>query len=145
MREELDKKLVEKYPKIFADRQGNMLETAMCWGFDHGDGWYWLLDQLCSAIQSHIDSNNKFRSEQIIQVVATQVKEKWGTLNFYYYGGDEAFSSQTSMITFQEFFTNKLNRVSKYREMANYPEISLALDAVCDEAIAKNSNGDMIQ
>ena len=62
----------------------------------------------------------------------------------YYYGGDEAFSSQTSMITFQEFFTNKLNRVSKYREMANYPEISLALDAVCDEAIAKNSNGDMV-
>lgn len=66
------------------------------------------------------------------------------TVGNYYYGGDESFSAQTSMITFQEFFTNKLNRISKYREMANYPEISLALDAVCDEAIAKNSNGDMV-
>jgi len=62
----------------------------------------------------------------------------------YYFGGDESFTAQTSMITFQEFFNSKLTRVSKYREMSNYPEVSLALDAVCDEAIAKNSNGDMI-
>jgi hypothetical protein len=38
MREELDKKLVEKYPKIFAQRFDDMRTTAMCWGFDCDDG-----------------------------------------------------------------------------------------------------------
>lgn len=91
MNQKLDNYLVQKYPKIFIDRYENMTKTAMCWGFEHGDGWFWLLDQLCGSIQNYIDSNNKYRSEdkQISQVVATQVKEKFGTLNFYYSGGDE--------------------------------------------------------
>ena len=98
MSPELDKKLCEKYPKIFRDRHANMTETAMCWGFDHGDGWYHLIDGLCHTIQSHIDSNQetihwyyengKEPPEEIPQVVATQVKEKYATLRFYYYGGD---------------------------------------------------------
>ena len=141
MKKGLDKYLVKKYPKIFVDRYENMQKTAMCWWFEHGDGWFWLLDQLCDSIQSYIDSNskrtvikNKFLEklvkrlrkssskysrfkiirkllkhrgtflrkianyiddksekieiETITQVVATQVKEKFGTLNFYYIGGD---------------------------------------------------------
>ena len=86
MTKELDDRLVKKYPKIFADRYKSMQETAMCWGFDHGDGWYWILDELCNSIQSYIDNNPH---KNIPQVVATQVKEKFGILNFYYIGGDE--------------------------------------------------------
>ena len=82
MREELDKKLVEKYPKIFAQRFDDMRTTAMCWGFDCDDGWYWILDRLCNSVQNYIDNN------KIPQVTATQVKEKYGGLNFYYTGGD---------------------------------------------------------
>ena len=52
MREELDAKLVEKYPLIFKNRYGNMQETAMCWGFEHGDGWYTIIDTLCSLLTS---------------------------------------------------------------------------------------------
>ena len=59
MKKGLDKYLVKKYPKIFVDRYENMQKTAMCWGFEHGDGWFWLLDQLCDSIQSYIDSNSK--------------------------------------------------------------------------------------
>lgn len=55
MKEELDKQLVEKYPKIFVNRYKPMTETAMCWGFDCGDGWYNIIDQLCGNIQHHID------------------------------------------------------------------------------------------
>ncbi len=51
-----------------------------------GDGWYWLIDQLCECIQSYIDANKKD------QIEATQVKEKFGTLSFYYHGGDEMIS-----------------------------------------------------
>lgn len=55
MTPELDKQLCEKYPKIFAQRNLPMTQTAMCWGFP-GDGWYWLIDNLCELIQSKIDN-----------------------------------------------------------------------------------------
>ena len=61
-----------------------MQETCMCWGFECEDGWYNLLDVLCASIQNHVD-----RTKNIEQVVAVQVKEKFGTLRFYYHGGDD--------------------------------------------------------
>lgn len=95
MREELDKKLCEKYPKIFRDRDGDMRTTAMCWGFSCGDGWYLLIDKLCSSLQWDTDKN------RYPQVVATQVKEKFGTLRFYYsleHGEFEGENNQLELI-----------------------------------------------
>lgn len=94
MRQELDELLCAKYPKIFANRHGDMKETAMCWGFECGDGWFNIIDQLCSNIQHHIDwaqqQKEKYgRGEGCSQVVSVQVKEKFGTLRFYTNGGDE--------------------------------------------------------
>lgn len=102
MSPELDEKLVKKYPKIFADRYADMQTTAMCWGFECGDGWYNIIDRMCRLIQGHIDWRNSQREkllqhnpydaeipEEIPQVVAAQVKEKFGTLRFYEDGGDE--------------------------------------------------------
>ena len=110
MREELDKQLCEKYPKIFADRYKPMTETAMCWGFSCGEGWYNIIDQLCANIQHHIDWHNEQHErllkdnphnlkipEQVAQVVADQVKEKFGTLRFYYSGGDSYIRGLVSM------------------------------------------------
>jgi len=135
MRDELDNKLVNKYPKIFRDRHADMRTTCICWGMETGDGWYWLIDNLCDSIQSYIDNNSskiriknkyarffiklfwkinrKSRNKSIIgkifnykfiqkiedrfekekyetipQFVATQVKEKFGSLRFYYDGGN---------------------------------------------------------
>lgn len=96
MREELDKQLCNKYPKIFAERYKPMTETAMCWGFDHGDGWYQIIDSLCGQIQNHIDWKNR-KEETVAQVVASQVKEKFGGLRFYYDGGDDYISGLVSM------------------------------------------------
>ena len=59
MKQELDKALCEKYPLIFADRHGDYVTTAMCWGFECGDGWYNIIDTLCGAIQTHIDQRAK--------------------------------------------------------------------------------------
>ena len=47
MNEELDKQLCEKYPKIFKMRNASMQETCMCWGFEHGDGWFDIIDAAC--------------------------------------------------------------------------------------------------
>lgn len=72
MRQELADKLVAKYPTIFKNIDGDYRETAMCWGFMVGDGWYDLIDRLCSDLVK-LDPN----------IVASQVKEKFGGLRFY--------------------------------------------------------------
>ena len=146
MREDLDKLLCERYPKIFVNRDGSPTTTLMCWGFAHGDGWFNIIDAMCANIQGHIDwrekqiesalkynnmlrhmregefglfdeefskvDNTEFkerRRQEILngpfrdvpdacpQVVAIQVKEKFGTLRFYYSGGDEYIHGVVSM------------------------------------------------
>jgi hypothetical protein len=77
--------LVVKYPLIFANRSADIRDSAMAWGFECGDGWYNILDQLCHYIQSRINDSTK---DTIPQVIADQVKEKFGGLRFYYHGGD---------------------------------------------------------
>ena len=61
MKQELDKLLCEKYPKMMVNRNKPMQETCMCWGFECGNGWFNILDQLMSNIQHHIDWKEKQR------------------------------------------------------------------------------------
>ena len=102
MKTELQQKLFDKYPKIFGDRTKPMTETCMCWGLDVGDGWYDLIDTLCEALtytyttSIEVDeedgkrlgikpySDSYYFTVEPPQVIATQVKEKYGTLRFYY-------------------------------------------------------------
>src|SRR3972149_650796 len=74
----LQNKLFFQYPKIFKQKNLLMTETCMCWGIECGNGWYNLLDNLCSQLQFNTDRNG------YPQVEAIQVKEKYGTLRFYY-------------------------------------------------------------
>lgn len=98
MKPENDKALCEKYPKIFRDRNKSAQETCMSWGFEHGDGWFGILDAACSLMQQHTDNkrqlpNNKWLTEEEweaeCQPVAAQVKEKWGGLRFYVDNADD--------------------------------------------------------
>ena len=52
MRRELDEALCAKYPLVFKDRNADIRTTAMCWGFECGDGWYNLIDVLCGLLTS---------------------------------------------------------------------------------------------
>lgn len=145
MRQELDTALCAKYPKMFVNRNKSMQETCMCWGFECGEGWYNIINQLCGNIQRHIDWKEKQRGfvatyndmmlqararnwvpfeeyykhyteearehvrieilqlnfrdvpELIPQVTVDQVKEKFGTLRFYYTGGDTYIDGLVSM------------------------------------------------
>jgi len=143
MSPEIDNILCEKYPKIFKS-------LTKTWGFEHSDGWFNIIDQLCSNIQIHINWSRQKRSrslrfnralkraiagdrtsitnfyfdkrevpanhwmgdrinqqisdaayrevpEVVQQVVADQVKEKFGTLRFYYTGGDEYVAGLVAM------------------------------------------------
>jgi hypothetical protein len=102
MKQELDKLLCEKYPKMMVNRDKPMQETCMCWGFECGDGWFNILDQLMGNIQHHIDwkqeQKEKYnRGEGCTQVTLDQVKEKFGTLRFYYTGGDDVIDGMVRM------------------------------------------------
>lgn len=104
MSPELDKKLCEKYPKIFANRNGNPQETLMCWGFECGDGWYDLIDNLCGWLQFNTDRNGHL-PKYASQVVAVQVKEKFGGLRFYVEGATDA---QYAAISLAEAMSHKI-------------------------------------
>ena len=65
MKQELDEALCAKYPEIFKYRHAPMTHTAMCWGFECGDGWYNIIDVLCGNIQSHVDFKRKRRARAL--------------------------------------------------------------------------------
>lgn len=72
-----------RYPEIFRTRGD---ESAPYFGFDCRNGWFELLDATCTLIQKH----QKDQKDQLCApVIASQVKEKFGTLRFYYRGGDD--------------------------------------------------------
>jgi len=96
MKQELDEYLCKTFPKMMVNRNKGMQETCMCWGFECGDGWFNILNQLMSNIQHHLDWKNR-ESEVVPQVTLDQVKEKFGTLRFYYTGGDEYVSGLVRM------------------------------------------------
>ena len=90
MKPELQSKLVEAYPKIFRQKDLPKNQSCMYWGIETGDGWYNILDTLCDQIQHHLEHNlRKDQDPATVNVEATQVKEKYGGLRFYYDGGDE--------------------------------------------------------
>jgi len=93
MKQELQDKLVEKYPKIFSEVGKSPQESCMAFGLCVGDGWYWIIDQLCKQLQYDVDNN------QQPQIVAAQVKEKFGGLRFYTNSSTE---TQDVIISFAE-------------------------------------------
>jgi hypothetical protein len=110
MKSELEQKLAEQYPKIFVRNDGNRLEPYAMFGIECESGWYDLLNHLCSQIQHHTDWSNQQRAErlkdnphnldipdEVAQVTVSQVKEKFGTLRFYYDGGDERIDGMVRM------------------------------------------------
>ena len=91
MSPEKEKALQDKYPKIFGTSDPS--EPYTVYGIECGDGWYNLLDVLCRNIQSHLDFKMKNletdEEKESLQLIATQIKQKYSTLRFYYSGGDD--------------------------------------------------------
>jgi len=93
MENEVDKydkfvqRLEEQFPKMFSEPYG---EVAV------GEGWWPIVESLCSQIQHHIDWRTKY-GNIVPQVVVHQIKEKFGGLRFYYDGGDEQVRGMVSM------------------------------------------------
>lgn len=96
--EEMQEHFPKTYPKIFEGQYG---------GIAVGAGWFNILNNACGLIQSYINWKNR-ESQVVPQVVAEQVKEKFGGLRFYVSGGDSytsgviAMAEEMSMSTCEE-------------------------------------------
>lgn len=77
-----EKEILEKYPEMFREKDLPMTETCMCWGLEVPDRWLPIIDQLCGCLQNY--GYTSFLIPERPQVVAEQVKSKWGQLRFYY-------------------------------------------------------------
>jgi hypothetical protein len=77
MQKALDDILCQRYPILYAARNDNAQSTAMCWGFQVGDGWFGIIDALSEALLAlaHADGDPC--------PVAQQVKQKFGSLRFH--------------------------------------------------------------
>jgi adenine-specific DNA methylase len=84
MKKELDEKLCADFPLTFRDRHGDMRKTAMCWGFP-GDGWEPLIRKGAEKIEPRIQQLiDEGREKDGGRFTSTQIKEKFGTLNWYF-------------------------------------------------------------
>ena len=77
MDKKLETQLIEKYPEILKDMYGDPAKTCMAWGCATGDGWFKLIDGLCAKLDF-------IRKQSSIIIAATQIKQKFGTLRFYW-------------------------------------------------------------
>ena len=73
MRDALQTLLYARYPGLYRQHSLPMTQTCMCWGFSCDDGWFGIIDALSKAIVT-LDPT----------VQASQVKEKFASLHFYY-------------------------------------------------------------
>ena len=95
----LQEDLYDRYPLIFQERLLPMAETAMCRGVETGNGWYHLIDGLCALLQRETDRGGAS------QIIATQVKAKFGTLSFYVREADER---QAAMIALARELSSRI-------------------------------------
>ena len=106
MKNELQEKLYKKYPEIFKQKDLDKTVTAMCWGISCGDGWFTLINELCGSIQNRLKNVNRNKSEADRLICeAVQVKEKFGGLCFYIYGGDEYIEGLIDLAESMSYYT----------------------------------------
>ena len=95
MKRELQKQLFDNYPELFIEKDLSPDQSNMCFGFECDSGWYDLINTLCQLIK-HYDKQ-QINKPDYKPVVVHQVKEKFGGLRFYYYGGDDMVAGMVSL------------------------------------------------
>lgn len=117
-------RLVRKYPSLYRDVGGDPRTTCMTWGFECGDGWYDIIDNLSAIITHHEETLEKFKVKPTFRsrfndmlvfirikmnkifypnyykqerICAVQVKEKFGSLRAYMSHQDDYISGAIAM------------------------------------------------
>ena len=79
MSPDLEKILQSRYPSLYQELRGDPRTTGMSFGFEVGDGWFELINAASAIIAE--------RGAEIgLEPVASQIKEKFGTLRCHFNG-----------------------------------------------------------
>ena len=76
MTSDLELKLVNKHPEILSRYRGDVDKTCFAFGFDHGNGWFYIVQEMLDKIQNIVNETG-------IEVKVEQIKEKWDSLRCY--------------------------------------------------------------
>lgn len=103
MNRHYDRYLSVKYAPLYRDRHGSVDRTAMCWGFEVGDGWFNLINHLSKQIcYDWLHAVAKYNA----------VKDGVGKLyNNHVYGGDGPESKFNYLIT-PDTIADRLDKIA---------------------------------
>jgi hypothetical protein len=97
----IEAELAEKFPDLFFEAD-NAEKPVLMFGCECSDGWRQLIYFACQLIDSHkkhIAQSNyeQAHKDNVAAFRWSQIKEKYGTLRLYHYGGDEFISGVIAM------------------------------------------------
>lgn len=91
--------LIKKYPRIFPLLENGKVNSSYTFV---PEGWIPVLDHMLDAIQHHVDTyvhKTETGSELCEQVVCFLMKETFGSLKFYYTGGNAYIAGMVQLAT----------------------------------------------
>jgi len=139
MNKEKQDELYRKYPVILAGC--GKAGSPMLWGIAVGDGWVDLLDDTLGLIQRRMKIARY--AEEIVgktpPLVAEQIKEKFGSLRFYYRGGDTYTHGVIAAAEVHSYRT--CEECGEKGKMRNHNYMSVRCDS-CDEKWLKRLKKD---
>src|SRR5215469_10089273 len=92
MNQELTDKLLKRFPVLYQDYYSPMNQTCMCWGFDHGDGWFDIIWQLSLAIEDELGYSVLKKGTFVLKKGAAK---RW---NDFIYGLSPVVNDKTKMV-----------------------------------------------
>lgn len=95
MNNELDEALVRDFPNLYAQREGSMMSTLMCWGFECGDGWEPLLRR-CSEKLEKIIVDSGIENKITEEVISFKEMKRWEFIDHeVVYFDEPAYTEET--------------------------------------------------
>lgn len=129
MNEKLTDNLITKYPNQFST-----LKYIEC-----GDGWYIILNRLCSIVQNRIEYNTRLGKNT--EFYWAQIKEKFGGLRAYCYGADEYMRGAIDMAESMSYITCEVSgekgKLRKQRRGENNEPIPAWIKTLSDKEAEK--------
>lgn len=121
----LYKQTVEECKILYCDADKSMKETCMCWGWECGKGWHDILQKLSYRLEF---LNELYYPKYRVRVQADQVKEKFGTLRFYYTicvdsGKIKTFASRLLYKIANKFFSKMDFKIQRKIDAPSIPKI----------------------
>jgi hypothetical protein len=113
MKVELQSYLKKKFPMLYPSN----------FSFECGDGWFRIILWLSRYLEMYVAQQNEMAKsnpqhyQPVKPIVAVQVKQKFGTLRFYYAGGDE---HTRSIISFVEFMSGYICETTGKEDNVGY-------------------------